>query len=164
MSTQRADESSLADRVAYWLAVASIYGAFGFLWYYSAYQKFVGDSAKMPDELKESFDGTLLDAFPGLDVSWFLLALLQAIAFVGIAASIVSREFMPSRRKPILLSTIGLSLAIFALLMFGANMTANHDTVQGLFTYFGTSVLVLVLVLLMPPYRPARWLSGLRDG
>jgi len=56
-----------------------------------------------------------------------------------------------------------MSLAIFAfgLMSFAENMIGEFATVAELFQYLiGTAVLI-VLVLLMPPYRKTAWLSSL---
>jgi hypothetical protein len=81
--------------------------------------------------------------------------------FLTVAASLVTGEFMPTRRKPILLSGLGLAMFAFGLMSFAENMTGEFSTVAELFGYLtGTGILV-ILVLLMPPYRPTRWLSSL---
>ena len=40
-------------------------------------------------------------------------------------------------------------------------MTSQFDGVASLFIYFGVTVVLMVFVLLLPPYRPLRWLSSL---
>ena len=57
-------------------------------------------------------------------------------------------------------------MLIFAALAFGQNMTAEFESVAELYTYFAATAVIFILILLMPPYRPQRWLSGLlhREG
>jgi hypothetical protein len=152
-------EGQTADAVAYWLGMAGIYITFGFLWYYSAKEKLIDQDGHMPAELAKGFGGTFLDSVPGLDTSWVLLGILEAIAFLLFVASIVTGEFLPNRRKPILLAGLGFSIFTFAVMAFANNMIANFDTVATLFTYFTGTVLIIALVLLMPPYRSRHWLS-----
>ncbi len=40
-------------------------------------------------------------------------------------------------------------------------MTAQFESVAELYAYLGATAVIFVLILLMPPYRPQRWLSGL---
>ncbi len=156
-------EGRAADAVVYWLGLAGIYITFGFLWYYSAKEKLIDQSGHMPAELAKGFEGTFLDSLPGLDTSWVLLGILEAVAFLLFAASLATGEFLPNRRKPILLAGLGFSIFTFAAMMFANNMIANFATVATLFTYFTGTVLVIALVLLMPPYRARHWLSRLTD-
>jgi len=49
----------------------------------------------------------------------------------------------------------------FGLMSLAENMIAEFSTVAELFSYLtGTGVLI-ILVLLMPPYRATHWLSSL---
>ncbi len=143
--------------VAYWAVLAAIYIGFGFLWYYSAKEKLIDDSGTMPDALAKAFGGSFLDSFPGLNASWVLLGILEAVAFVGFVASLLTGEFLPTRRKPILLASLGVSLLTFGVLLFGQEMVANFDSVASLFGYFGATVVTLLLVLVLPPRRSPLW-------
>jgi len=46
-------------------------------------------------------------------------------------------------------------------MVFAENMVANTDQVNILFGYFSGTAVVIILLLLMPPYRNAAWLSSL---
>ncbi|MGI9556629.1 MAG: hypothetical protein ACR2N5_01670 [Solirubrobacterales bacterium] len=153
--------SELADIAAYWLAIATVFLSNLILWSYSAYYKLVTDDGQLPSGLVASFAGTFLDSVPGLNASWVILGVLEAIAFLVFAASVVAGEFLPNRRKPILLVGLGVSLITFAALMFGSNMTMDFDTVGQLFGYVAATILMIILVLLMPPYRAKRWLAAI---
>jgi hypothetical protein len=152
-------EGKAADAAAYWLALGGTYVTFGFLWYYSAKEKLFDQNGHMPAGLAKGFQGSLLDSVPGLDTAWVLLGLLEAVAFVLIAASLVAGEFLPARRKPLLLTGLGWSIFTFAAMALANNMIGNFETVATLFTYFTGTVVVIALVLLMPPYRDRHWLS-----
>lgn len=152
-------EGKAADAAAYWLALAGTYMTFGFLWYFSAKEKLFDQNANMPAGLKKEFDGSFLASVPGLDTAWLLLGLMEAVGFVLIAASVVAGEFLPARRKPLLLTGLGWSIFTFAAMAFANNMVGDFATVAELFTYFTGTVVVIGLVLLMPPYRGRHWLT-----
>ena len=78
-----------------------------------------------------------------------------------LVASLLAREFLPSRRKPILLGSLGLSMFAYGLMVFAENMIGNTDSVNSLFAYFSGTAVVIILLLVMPPYRSSAWLSGL---
>jgi hypothetical protein len=151
----------IADVASYWLIIAATYMTFGFLFYYAAKEKLFDDSGTMPAGLAKGFHGSFIASFPGTNTSWLLLGLLEGLVFLVVAASVLTGEFLPTRRKPILLSGLGLAIFAFGLMSFAENMIAEFATVAELFSYLtGTGVLI-ILVLLMPPYRATHWLSSL---
>lgn len=152
---------SLADTAAYWLASAGIYLTFGLLFYYASKEKLIDDSGTMPAGLAKAYHGTFIASFPGTNGSWVIVGVLEALVFLAVAASALSGELLPSRRKPILLSGLGLAMFTFAVIGWGENITGSFSTVAELFQYLTGTAVVIVLVLLMPPYRRSRWLSSL---
>jgi hypothetical protein len=161
--TRDRTHSNLADSASYWLIGAGIYLTFGLLFYYAAKEKLIDDSGTMPAALAKGYHGTFIASFPGTNTSWVLVGLLEAAVFVLIVASVLAREFLPTRRKPILLSALGLSMFTFAIIAWGENITGGFATVAELFQYLTGTAVLIVLVLLMPPYRKTQWLSGLLD-
>lgn len=151
----------IADRATYWLIIAGTYFTYGFLFYYAAKSKVFDDAGTMPAGLAKSFNRSLIASFPGVNASWLLLGLLELLVAVAVAASVISGEFLPSRGKPILLSSLGLSMFAFAMMAFAENMIGGFSTVAELFAYFSGTAVVIILVLLMPPYRPTGWLASL---
>src|SRR5580700_7155151 len=151
----------IADRVSYWLISASIYFTFGLLFFFSAKEKLIDNSGTMPAALAKTFHGTFVASFPGTNTSWVLIGLLEALVFVVIVASVLTGEFLPTRRKPILLSGLALAMFTFAMIAWGENITAGFATVAELFQYLVGTAVLIVLVLLMPPYRKSDWLSSL---
>jgi hypothetical protein len=151
--------STTAATIAYWAAMAGVYIAFGFLWYYASKEKLIDDGFAMPDGLKKAYAGSFVESFPGLDVTWGLLGLVEAVAFLGFLASLLTGEFLPSRRKPILAGALGVSLLTMGLLIFGQEMIGENEGVASLFGYFGAIVVTLVFVGMLPPrhgfWRPA---------
>jgi len=78
---------------------------------------------------------------------------------------IVAGVYLPSRRKPILLGSLALSMFAFGLMGLGENTINNGDEVASLFGYFSRTAVVIILLLLMPPCRKAGWLSSIvSDG
>lgn len=156
-----AAEPAVFDTVAYWLSIGAIYLLQLALWYYPAKEKIFDQDLIAPQPIKEQFDGTFIDSFPGTSVAWGILGIVQGVIFLALVASLARGEFLPQRRKPILLSALSLALVMFALLLFGNSMTQQFDAVSSQYTYFGMTVVLLVFVLLLPPCRSQRWLSSL---
>lgn len=150
-----------ADIVSYWLIIAGTYLTVGFLFYYSAKRVLFDNGGTMPSGLAAQYRGSFIASFPGENVSWFLIGLVMSVVFLGVVASLLACEFLPSRRKPILLGSLGLSMFAYGLMVFAENMIANTDSVNHLFGYFSGTAVVIILLLMMPPYRNAAWLSSL---
>jgi hypothetical protein len=147
-ATRSVSLSGVADAVTYWTAAAGIYIAYGFLWFYSAKEKLFDDNGAMPAGLAKSYAGHFIADFPGTNASWLLLGLLEGAAFLVILASLLTGEFLPARRKPILVAGLAISLFTFAVMTFAQNMVGNFDSVASLFTYMGVTGVVLLLIRL----------------
>ena len=153
-----------ADIASYWLIITGTYLTVGFLFYYSAKRVLFDQGGVMPSGLAAQYKGSFIASFPGANVSWFLIGLVMFVVFLGVVASLVAREFLPSRRKPILLGSLGLSMFAYGLMVFAENMIGNTDSVNSLFGYFSGTAVVIILLLVMPPYRNAAWLSSLTSN
>jgi hypothetical protein len=149
------------DDAAYWLTLGSVYFLVGVLFFYSGEQKLLKGHGKPPAAIVQQFKGTFLDTFPGIDAIWWILSILEFSVFVILAVSLLLGEFLPSRRKRLLLVGLSLALLTFACLSFGQTATGNNAGTASLYTYFGATAVVILLVLLLPPNRPRAWLSGL---
>lgn len=145
--------TAVADAVTYWSGMAAIYMSFGFLWYFAAKEKLFDQNATMPDGLAKAYDGSFLATVPGLDTAWLLLGLVEAVAFLGVIASLAAGEFLKGHAKPILIASLGFSMFTFALMAFAQNMIAEHESVASLFTYMGVTAVVLAVVKYVPPFR-----------
>lgn len=141
------------DTGTYWAGIASVYIAYGFLWYYSFKEKLFDDNGNMPAALAKGYKGTLIDSFPGLNTTWALLGALEALAFLAVIASLVAGEFLPQRRKPILLSGLAFSMFVFAVMTFGQNLVNDYEGVASLFTYMGVTAVVYGLLRFVPRFR-----------
>lgn len=145
--------SRVVDVGTYWAALASVYVAYGFLWYYSFKEKLFDDSGKMPPPLAKGYHGSFIESFPGLNATWVVLGVLEALAFLAVIASLVAGEFLPWRRKPILLSGLAFSMFVFAVMTFGQNLVGNYEGVAELFTYIGVTAIVYALLRFVPLFR-----------
>src|SRR5918912_4409035 len=141
------------DAATYWAGIAATYLSFGFLWYYAAKEKLFDQDGNMPAGLAKAYKGTFIDNFPGINASWLLLGLLEAVAFLVIVASLAAGEFMPTRRKPILLAGLTVSMFTFAVMTFGQNLIGNFEGVASLFTYMGVTGVVYAVIRYWLPTR-----------
>ncbi|HET9197375.1 MAG TPA: hypothetical protein VFN92_03875 [Solirubrobacterales bacterium] len=151
------------DWVVYGLALAGIYLLVGVLFFYAGKEKIV-DGHGAPPPIEKQFGGTFLDAFPGVDAAWTILGLLECAIFILVVVSLVRLEFMPDRRKPFLLCSLALAIFTFSILAMGQNVVGENEGVAELYIYAGATAVLLGLVLLMLPYRPANWISGRDPG
>jgi hypothetical protein len=155
--------ADIANVATYATTLAGIYLSVGFLFYYAAHEKLFTDSGTMPAPLQKMFAGSFFASVPGDNAAWVLLGLLEACVMVLLVVSVVRGEFLPQRRKPIVLAGLGVSLLAFGVMGLANDMIGNTATVIELFTYFGVTIAVMFLVKQMSPYRPMSWLSGGAD-
>jgi hypothetical protein len=160
-TSARVSALSAIASAPYWLLMIGVYAMFGFLWYYAAKEKLIDQSGTMPAGLAKGFQGSFLDSFPGLNAAWVLLGALEAVAFVLFVVSLFAGEFLPSRRKPILVTALAFSVATFAAMAFAENSIADHASVASLFTYMVGSVVVLGAVVAMTPARVKAWIASI---
>lgn len=151
------------DGVVYGLLLAGIYLLVGVLFFYAGKEKLF-DGIGAPAGIEKQFSGTFLDTIPGVDAAWTILGILEFGVFLLTVVSLATLEFLPSRRKPFLLSALALSLLTFSVLAIGQNVVGENTGVAELFLYGGATGVFFVLVLALPPYRPANWISGRVPG
>ena len=135
----------------------------GVLFFYAGKEK-IFDGLGAPAGIEKQFSGTFLDTIPGVDAAWTILGILELGVFVLTVVSLLTLEFLPTRRKPFLLSALALAIFTFSILGMGQNVVGENTGVAELFLYAGATGVLLALVLLLPPYRPANWLSGRGAG
>ncbi len=157
------ERGTVFDDVAYWLTIVSVYFLVGVLFFYSGKEKLFDGDAKAPPGIEQQFEGTFVATFPGVDALWAILSVLEFGVFVFVVVSIVTGEFLPHRGKKILLAGLALALLTFACLSFGQTSTGNNEGTASLYTYFGVTAIVMILVAMLPPNRPRAWLSGGRS-
>lgn len=149
------------DGVVYGLALAGIYLLVGVLFFYAGKEKLF-DGLGAPPPIAKQFEGTFLATIPGVDAAWTILGVLEFLIFLSTVASLVRLEFLPGRRKPLLLGGLALAIFTFSILGIGQNVVGENEGVAELFLYAGATGVLMGLVLSMPPYRAANWISGPR--
>src|SRR5215831_16049712 len=97
------ERSLLANRAAYWLTLIGVYFLVGVLFFYSGKSKLFDENGHAPAALKKQFEGTFIDKVPGVDTAWVILGILEFGVFVLIVLSILTGEFLPHKRKSLLL-------------------------------------------------------------
>lgn len=151
------------DGVVYALILAGIYLLLGVLFFYAGKEKII-DGHGAPPPIEKQFSGTFLDTIPGVDAAWTILGILESAIFILVVVSLIRLEFMPDRRKSFLLCALALAIFTFSILAMGQNVVGENSGVAELFIYAAATGVLMGLVLLMPPYRPARWISGRGGG
>jgi hypothetical protein len=151
------------DGVVYALILAGIYLLLGVLFFYAGKEKII-DGHGAPLAIEKQFSGTFLDTIPGVDAAWTILGILESAIFILVVVSLIRLEFMPDRRKSFLLCALALAIFTFSILAMGQNVVGENSGVAELFIYAAATGVLMGLVLLMPPYRPARWISGRGGG
>ncbi|HEX7245733.1 MAG TPA: hypothetical protein VF245_09230 [Solirubrobacterales bacterium] len=151
------------DWAVYGLILAGIYLLVGVLFFYAGKEK-IFDGLGAPPPIEKQFSGTFLDTIPGVDAAWTILGILELGVFVLTVISLATLEFLPSRRKPFLLSGLALAIFTFSVLGIGQNVVGENTGVAELFLYAGATGVLIGLVLLMPPYRPGGWISSRGQG
>ena len=155
-----ATSARLLDKVGYALGLAASYLVLMSLWYYAAESKIIAGGFSAPAGVIKQFHGSFIATIPGTSAAWVILAVCEALVFLGLVVSLARGEFLPHKAKTWLLgSSIG-SLLVLAMLAFGESMTGQHADVPSFFTYIGATTLVIGMIRLMPPYRSQRWLTG----
>jgi hypothetical protein len=158
-------QGSIFDGVAYWATLIGVYLMVGGLMFYSGKEKLFDDDGNAPQGVKDQFSGTFISHFPGTDTAWVILGILEFGVFVLLVASLIRLEFLPHRDKSFLQVGLAVALLTFACLAFGQTATKQFSGTASLYTYFGSTAVILILVSLMPPNRSDRWLGGVsREG
>jgi hypothetical protein len=152
--------SEVTKLVTYGATLAGIYLSVGFLFYFAMKEKLFTDSGTMPAPLQKLFAGSFFASVPGDNAAWVLLGLLEAAVVALLLVSLLRGEFLPQRRKPILLAGLSVSLLAFGVMGVANDMIGNNATVIELFTYFGVTIAAMFLIRQMSPYRPMSWLAG----
>jgi len=151
---------SVCSAAAYWLAVFGVYLTVGYLMWTSAAEKLFAGHIVMPAALAKTFATTWIAKLVGVNFLWGFLGVVELAIVLVMLASVVTGEFLPSRRKLMLQVSLALSLTLFSLLAFGQMVTANFAGVLSEYTYFGVTILVMGLVSMLPPNRSTHWLMS----
>ena len=156
-------QGTIFDGIAYWATLIGVYLMVGGLMFYSGKEKLFDDDGHPPESIKTQFKGTFIDTFPGTHAAWIILGVLEFAVFALLLLSLVRLEFLPHRDKWLLQVGLAVALLAFACLAFGQTVTKQFAGTASLYTYFGSTVVILILVSLMPPNRSDRWLGGVES-
>jgi hypothetical protein len=109
----------------------------------------------MPSWFDSKFDQTILEKFPGLPASFWLLAGAETLAFLLGAIALLRFEFLGRSRPTFLTLMLVWSLFVFVGLGFGQWLTSDFNGTFQLFTFFAGTLLALHFVKLdMTPRGP----------
>ena len=153
-------QGTIFDGIAYWATLLGVYLMVGGLMFYSGKEKLFDENGHPPQAIVDQFKGTFLATIPGTHAAWIILGILEFGVFVLLLASVIRLEFLPHRDKSLLQVGLATALLTFAFLAFGQTATKQYAGTAQLYTYFGSTVVILILVSLLPPNRPDRWLGG----
>jgi hypothetical protein len=157
-------QGTVFDGVAYWATLVGVYLMIGGLFFYSGKEKLFDDDGKAPQGIVTQFKGTFIDTFPGVNAAWVFLGIVEFLVFAILVLSLIRLEFLPHRDKSLLQMGLAVALFDFACLAFGQTVTKQFSGTAALYTYFGATAVILILVSLMPPNRQDRWLGGTARG
>jgi hypothetical protein len=153
-------QGSVFDGIAYWATLIGVCVMVGGLMFYSGKEKLFDDNGHPPQSIKDQFKGTWLATFPGTHAAWIILGVLEFGVFAILLLSLIRLELLPHRDKSLLQVGLAVAMLTFACLAFGQTATKQFAGTASLYTYFGSTVVILILVSLLPPNRSDRWLGG----
>jgi hypothetical protein len=156
-------QGTIFDGAAYWATLLGVYLMVGGLMFYSGKEKLFDDDGHPPAGVVQQFQGTFISHFPGTHAAWIILGVLEFSVFVLLLGSLIRLEFLPHRDKGLMQVGLAVAMLAFACLAFGQTATKQYAGTASLYTYFGSTVVILILVSLMPPNRSDRWLGGSRS-
>lgn len=113
-------------------------------WILPAWNKLSGGG--VPSFFAERFGTTFLASFPGLTISFYSIAILEAIAGLLAVGSLVTGEFLPGKKAPLLKAAALLSALVFIQLGFGLRLSGDNDGAANLYGYtIGAFILILAI-------------------
>lgn len=134
---------SFVARLAYYVRVIAIYFIFGQLFFRSGLEKL---TQAVPDWFRATFGGTPLASFPGLEISWRVLGVMEILVVIVLIISVVRLEFLENRGKLWLKLSLMVAALTFAMLAFGQRLVGEFSGAANLFFYFGATMVTLLVV------------------
>lgn len=98
----------------------------------------------VPAWFQAKFGSSLIATFPGVPLAFYMIAVLETVAGLMFALSLVMGEFKAKRARPLMQLGIWLSLGLFAMLGFGMRMIDDHTGAASLFFYFGATAAIAI--------------------
>jgi hypothetical protein len=96
-----------------------------------------------PPWFADKFGQTILASFPGLTLSFWLLAAAEVLAFVLATVALVRVDFLEKREPRTLTLMLVWSLFVFVQLGFGQWLTNEFNGTAQLFAYFAGTLVCL---------------------
>jgi hypothetical protein len=134
---------NLSQRAAHYLKYLAIYWIFAGMWLWSFREKLADP---VPQWFIDQFSPTFVDEFPGLELSWRAAGVAELVIGLLFIVSLIRLEFLPGRRKSVLLLALASSGCMFAYLGFGQRITDQFDSAASLFFYFGATLTAWIVV------------------
>ena len=126
----------------------------GGLMFYSGKEKLFDDDGHPPAVRRGAVQGNVHRHVPGNPAAWIILGVLEFGVFVLLLASLVPpRVPAPPEQVRYSRSASRLRCSLFACLAFGQTATKQYAGTASLYTYFGATVVILILVSMLPPNR-----------
>jgi hypothetical protein len=158
-ATGKSARPTILDHTAYWLTLVGVYFLTGVLFFYSGKTKLIDEHGHAPAAIKKQFQGTFVSTFPGINVLWTIIGVLEFGIFALILLSLVRLEFLPRKAKSALLVALSLALFNFACLSFGETTTGQLSGTASLYSYFASTAIIFMLILLLPPRSARNWIT-----
>jgi hypothetical protein len=136
------------------VVLASIALLLGMTWTISALGKLLAGG--VPEWFIKTFEPTFLKSLPGLTISFYSIALLEAVAALFTVGSLITGEFL--RKGPPTLLKLGLymSLLLFIQLGFGKQLIQDYAGAHELFMYFVGALVMLLAIRSLQAPEPVR--------
>lgn len=101
----------------------------------------------VPSWFGDKFGQTVLATFPGLSLTFWMLALEEMLAFILAALALLRGEFLERRPVRFLPLMLVWSLFVFIQLGFGQWLTSEFNATFQLFLYFCGTLIALKFVM-----------------
>jgi len=100
----------------------------------------------VPDWFTGKFGNCFLASFPGLFLSFYIIALAETLNFLGLVISVVRLEFLADRPKIFLKLSLISSAFTFIMLGFGQRLTHESTGAAYLFFYCGITIFCYFII------------------
>lgn len=160
LARREAMSMMILDTISYWFVLVSVYVTVGAVFFFGGVEKLFQGRVAAPASVAKQFSATWLAQFPGINVLWGVLGVLEFLVFLVLLASLVTGEFLPSHHKPLLSLGLGLAMLTFTCLSFGQTVSNNFAGAATQWSYLAGTAVLMLLVSMLPPNRPRIWISG----
>jgi hypothetical protein len=95
----------------------------------------------VPAWFTDQFSKTFLKTFPGINIAYWSIALMECAVPVLLVISLVRTEFLPGQSPLFLQMAVALSAIIFGVLGFGLRLVNDFAGAANSFFYFGAALI-----------------------